>query len=497
MRTQQFLEHHGIAFNPFAEEDAQTDPVFKEHCIDSTYHPTWDKIYGNPAEPATSIVFGEKGSGKTAMRLQIVRHLAAYNREHAGKRVFVIEYDDFNPFLDRFRDRLSSRRQRSDRALAEWKLWDHMDAILSLGVTGLVDRILEVKQPNDSAGADAGPIDVKSLDRHQARDLLLLAACYDQSSAETTKGRWHRLRRKLRYHTFRSHLDLAAAWLATALVLGLITWQSKWDWLATPWPYVVMAAAWIPWLWRCWKRFWQARAITKNVRVGNRVTRPMRQVLMHLTAGEITGQPLPTKQRTDDRYELLSKFQGILETLGFAGIVVLVDRVDEPHMINGSVEQMRAMLWPMLDNKFLKHPGIGFKLLLPIELSQYIDREDRDFYQRARLDKQNMIPSLEWTGEALYDVALARLRACALPGASPSLRDLFDESITDRRLMDAFRGLRVPRHLFKFMYRLMVAHCNAYTDESPSWKISSERFESTLALYSRDQDAFDRGLKAG
>ena len=39
-------------------------------------------------------------------------------------------------------------------------------------------------------------------------------------------------------------------------------------------------------------------------------------------------------------------------------------RVDEPHLINGSVEQMRAMLWPMLDNKFLKHPGLGFKLLL-------------------------------------------------------------------------------------------------------------------------------------
>ncbi len=110
----------------------------------------------------------------------------------------------------------------------------------------------------------------------------------------------------------------------------------------------------------------------------------------------------------------MAKFQGILETLGFHGIVVLVDRVDEPHLINGSVEQMRALLWPMLDNKFLKHPGIGFKLLLPIELSQYIDREDRDFYQRARLDKQNLIPSLEWTGEALYDVAI---------GADQRLRD--------------------------------------------------------------------------
>ncbi|HEX4145018.1 MAG TPA: hypothetical protein VHY91_16045 [Pirellulales bacterium] len=499
MRTQQFLEHHGVVSNPFAEEDAQTDPVFKDHCIDSTYHPTWDKIYGNPAEPATSLVFGEKGSGKTALRLQIVRHLAQYNRQHPRQRLFVIEYDDFNPFLDRFRDRLSSRRRKtSDRVLAEWKLWDHMDAILSLGVTGLVDRILDVKQPNDAAGADAGPIDATALDRHQARDLLLLAACYDQSSAETTKSRWHRLRRKLRYRTFRAHFDLAFAWLVTAAMIALsawLAWRGDWYWVA--WPLAGVAAGWLPWLWRAIKRGATARAVTRNVRVGNRVKRPLRQVLMHFTNPEITGQPLPSKQRTDDRYELLAKFQGILETLGFGGIVVLVDRVDEPHLINGSVEQMRALLWPMLDNKFLKHPGIGFKLLLPIELAQYIDREDREFYQRARLDKQNMIPSLEWTGEALYDVAAARLKACAAPGATPQLRQLFDPSITDRRLMDAFRGLRVPRHLFKFMYRLFVAHCNAHTDESPVWQISSEHFESVLALYSRDQDAFDRGLKAG
>ena len=81
MKVQDFLEHHGISRNPFAEEDAQTDPVFKEHCIDSTYHPTWDKVYGDPAEPASAIVFGEKGSGKTAMRLQLARHLEQYNRE--------------------------------------------------------------------------------------------------------------------------------------------------------------------------------------------------------------------------------------------------------------------------------------------------------------------------------------------------------------------------------------------------------------------------------
>jgi hypothetical protein len=133
---------------------------------------------------------------------------------------------------------------------------------------------------------------------------------------------------------------------------------------------------------------------------------------------------------------------------------------------------------------------------LPIELAHHIEREDRDFYQRSRLDKQNMIPSLEWTGEALYDVANTRLKACAMPGRSPSLKDLFEPAVSDRRLMDAFRTLRVPRHMFKFLYRLFVAHCNAHTDEQPVWKISGERFESTFALYQRDQDAVDRGMRA-
>jgi hypothetical protein len=497
MKTQQFLEHHGIRSNPFADEDAQTDPVFKEHCIASTHHPTWDKIYGDPAEPATSIVFGEKGAGKTALRLQIVRHLSDYNRAHPTKRVYVIEYDDFNPFLDRFRDRFGARRRRVDRVLGDWKLWDHMDAILSLGVTGLVDRVLDTKHTSDPATNELAPADLRALDRHQARDLLMLAACYDQSTAETSRGRWRRLRRKLRYRAWPAQWDWGLGAIVTIATVALVAYLGQWEWLQTPWPYAVIAAGWVPWLARFVRRFWQASAVARNVRVGKHVTNQLRKILMNFRAVDISGQPLPRHQRTDDRYELLAKFQGILRTLGFEGIVVLVDRVDEPHLINGSIEQMRALLWPMLDNKFLKHPGIGFKLLLPIELSQYIDREDRDFYQRARLDKQNMIPSLEWTGEALFDVAGARLRACALPGSSPALKDLFDPSITERRLTDAFRGLRVPRHLFKFMYRLFVAHCNAYTDDAPNWKISSERFESVLALYSRDQDAFDRGLRAG
>ena len=502
MKIEQFLAHHGIVRNPFADEDAQADPVFKEHCLATTTHPAWDKIYGDPAEPSTSIVFGEKGAGKTALRLQIVRHLEQYNREHPDRKVFVIEYDDLNPFLDRFREKLPARHQREDRVLGEWKLWDHMDAILSLGVTRLVDMVLG-ERPAPTASATAAEaaarqqLNVRELDHYQVRDLLLLAAIYDQSPHEAFTRRWGRLRRKLRYRTWTGRRDLALGLAVTLATLGVIAGSENWHWLGTPWPYLIVAAGWSYWLWRAARWFWFSSGIVRQLRVVKHEPNALRRVLMKFRHADIAGQPLPNRPRTDDRYELLQKFQGVLQSLGYTGIVVVVDRVDEPHLINGSAERMRALIWPLLDNKFLKHPGLGIKLLLPVELSYFMEREERDFYQRARLDKQNLVPSLQWSGEALYDLANVRIQACAAEGKSPTLRDLFDPSISDQRLIDSLRQLRVPRHLFKFMYRLFVAHCNAHTEEKPAWKISSEMFETTLALYQRDQDAMDRGMAAG
>jgi len=498
MRVQQLLENHGISVNPFAEEDAQSDPVFKERCRDATYHPAWDKVYGNPADPATSIVFGEKGAGKTAMRMQIAGRIALHNSQSQNGRLFVIEYDDFNPFLDHFADRLSARKQRDPaRVLAEWKLWDHMDAILALGVTSLVDRLLGVTHPTGPAANNVNADRLRTLDRQQKRDLLLLVACYDNSMNENVMSRWSRLRRKLGYQTWLNWWDKLLGLAVTIAVAAVIIYSRNWDWLTTPWPYLIVAAGWLPWLARMTKWYFVARRIASNVRVLKPHVGSVRRLLMRIPKRDIDGQPLPESQRTDDRYELLAKFQGVLKSLGSEGVLVLVDRVDEPHLITGSVERMKALTWSMLDNKFLKQPGLGLKLLLPRELVDYMQREDRDFFQRARLDKQNMIPSLEWTGEALYDLANARIRSCGTNGKKPALRSLLDDSITDQRLIDAFRSLRVPRHLFKFLYRLLVAHCNAHTDDKPVWRIPKETFEATLAVYSRDQDAVDRGLQAG
>ena len=172
-----------------------------------------------------------------------------------------------NPFLDRFRDRFSTRRRRRpERVLEEWKLWDHIDAILALAVTQLVDRILNPKEASSPSAVDTKLLPLKSLDRAQARDLLLLAACYDQSTAEAGEDRWRRLRRKLRFPTWQRKWDVVLPFIVAAVAGGLIVYFHNWHWLRTVWPYLAVAAGCVPWVWRFLKSAWQARCITRNTR---------------------------------------------------------------------------------------------------------------------------------------------------------------------------------------------------------------------------------------
>ncbi len=498
MNIHSFLEHHGIVRNPFAEEDAQTDQVFKEHCIRSAYHPIWDKVYGDPKEPSTSIIFGPKGSGKTAMRLQIDQHLSRFNEENPSHRVFVIRYDDFNPFLDHFCERDYWRTvKRPEKLLQSWRLWDHMDAILCLGVTDLVDRILGTTVGSGIETVSESSID--RLDRSAARDLLLLATSYDQSTSSNVTDRWHGLRQKLRYGNMSTKWHLAllvgSAIASTLLSVWLMLSQRSESeegaglnpsilWLIP----ILTGLGSLPWVTRWVKCQLAAFGIYRHMRVGKRDRASLRRILQQFPAKELTSQPLPRFDRTDDRYELLNKFQLILKRLGFNGIVVLMDRVDEPHLTGGKAELMQRFVWPILDNKLLKHPGIGFKIMLPQELHREVERETREFHERARLDKQNVIPAFQWTGESLYDLARARMLACAAESRNPEPQGLFAPEVSQERLLAAFQSLRVPRHLFRLLYRVLVDHCNRHTDAQPAYQIRAETFEATLALYQRETE---------
>ena len=55
-------------------------------------------------------------------------------------------------------------------------------------------------------------------------------------------------------------------------------------------------------------------------------------------------------------------------------------------------------------------------------------------------------------------------------------------------MLSAFQSLRVPRHLFRFLYRVLVDHCNRHTDAEPVFRIKAETFEAVLAVYSRESE---------
>ena len=138
-------------------------------------------------------------------------------------------------------------------------------------------------------------------------------------------------------------------------------------------------------------------------------------------------------------------------------------------------------------------------MLLPRDVVLFLDREEKEFYERSRLDKQNLIKSLEWTGESLYDMATNRIRACLDEGtdASISIRDFFEDGVTEEDLIGKFGTLRVPRHLFRFIYRLLTDHCNQATEDNPDWKISRDTLDKSIAEYQRELEAMDRGLGTG
>jgi hypothetical protein len=495
MKVHQLLDQYGITQNPFAQEDAQSDAVFREYCMNDVHHPSWDKIFGRVDDLSTSIVFGEKGSGKTALKLQMIEAIAKSNREKPNARTWVVVYDDFNPFLDEYRERLSGRRRRPEKALKFWQLSDHMDAILSLATTKMIDVTLQDPPLNDSAFRIDGE-HLSHLSEVDRRDFMLLAAIYDRSHDQSRNDRWMKLKKKLSYKNWTQFNYLLIGAVGT-LVMLIIAANIGGGAAAKHWMWIIglIFAAWVPFLWKQTYWWWMGRQITNQVRVVDNSSSLLRTLLTKFKATDLANQPIPSKNRSDIRYELLTKLQNLLKKLGFSEMAVMVDRVDEPHLIDGSVERMKDLMWSMFDNKFLKHMQVSFKLLLPAELYPMLQKQDKQFYERSRLDKQNLIASLSWSGEAMYDIVNRRLRACAkLADKPPVLEDLFESDVTREELIQILPTMRVPRLLFKFFYRLLVDHCSKYTEDQPQLKIKRETLHSTLAVFKRDLQDFDRGF---
>ena len=156
MNSDAFFNHHGLNANPFRAEEARQDRVF-EQIEEVCRHPEFEKILGDLDRPASSVVFGERGAGKTALRIQIEDSVAQANAGRSDGQCLVLAYDDFNNVLSRLCEH-KGMLDPSD-AVSSVTLSDHLDAVLQLAVTPLVEAALNSKERTD--GPYAGIPDIR------------------------------------------------------------------------------------------------------------------------------------------------------------------------------------------------------------------------------------------------------------------------------------------------------------------------------------------------
>lgn len=551
MTPSAFFEHWGLAENPFRGEEARQDGVFARLVSASAgasgvgiglatpissgassglatispslasraQHNDYEKVVGDMARVSSSVAFGEKGSGKTALRLQIQHAAALHNAASPSEKVLLVGHDDLTAFLERLHARLVRQTRKGEStpsdSFKQTRLVDHADAVLHAVVPRLVDALIENGPglPNAAPGAlpdptvlDLGPEPrrtARAQEKVWRRDLLVLQSIYDRGDGAGDRAKSLRrgigVRRPLAGYV--GYVIARVGWLAPVITLlwiyhsrrtatgrdlpdtttGFLGWR---EWLGLTGTPDGNAVGWATFffgslmVWGLFlvQRWWThrvmfnrvTRRVYKQVRVTGRGEHSLAASLHELPTGWRGGGVMPVTDAEATRMAMIQRLRRVLKPFGYASLLVVVDRVDEPALIAGDVERMRTVVWPLFNNAFLQQDGVAVKMLLPIELRHALMRESAAFFQQARMDKQNMVEQLGWTGPMLYDLCDTRIAACRLavgtgasvgPGRVLTLCDLFAPEITRDALIEALEQMRQPRDAFKLVYACIIDHC--------------------------------------
>ncbi|MGI9012720.1 MAG: hypothetical protein ACR2GY_00555 [Phycisphaerales bacterium] len=505
MHVSAFLEHHGMSSNPFRDEEARHDDVLTSLASKQFEHAEAGKIVGDFNRPTSAVVFGEKGSGKTAIRLQIARAINTHNQQHPDNRVLPVAYDDLNTVLDRFSRRVNLKHP--EKALEKLTLNDHMDGILQQAVPQLVDAALGERSASANGHDDEGsiaidPAALKRMPRARKLDWLLLQALYDRPQQAVERG--PRLARALRVFS-----PARLPWLKRfTLMLWLLSaagylWYMFFERIEPEWMMLsglvlligitVGVTGMLVYEW--FRMGALARKVAGQLRVLDRMASSIQTSLSRLPKAALNRSLVPVDDLEETRYGLLATLRQMIEPLGYRNIAVLIDRVDEPSLVRGDAAHMRSVIWPMFDNKFLQLPGYAIKMMLPLELRYALYGQSKDFFQHARLDKQNLIDRLEWSGVTLFDLCNQRMAACTPEGThAATLPALFDTSITREDIIAALDQMRQPRDAFKLLYAAIQQHCHQTSDDDPDWTIARASLLSALDRQKERLDALRSGL---
>ena len=500
MNTSSFFKHWSIRENPFMAEEARQDDVFAR-LQDAAAHPDFPKLLGDPSRPASAVVFGEKGSGKTAIRFQLEEAIENYNAANPHAKSLVVGYDDLNPVLDRFARRV--RGKTTLETLQQIRLVDHFDGLLSMVVPDLVEALL---RRNPENRMDLGPQRkalCKQLDPETKNDWVILQALFDRPDRAVENGR--RVRRAVRFRKWSwvRPFRWLAVLLAAIFVCGLGVFyllnpqDDRLFWLLGLTLSGIFALGaggkvFLDW----YENNRLARKLSRELRTLDRSAASLRASLDRLPTNVVASTAWPVDGLDEPRYAMLDRLRRAVSPFGFRNLIVLIDRLDEPTLINGEIDRMKAVIWPVFNNKFLQQAHVAFKMMLPLELRHVLRRESSDFFQEARLDKQNLIERLSWSGATLFDLCNARINACLESGAERiSLRDIFDESVSRQDLVDALDQMKQPRDAFKLLYQVIQDHCNSSTEEEENWRIPKLILDQARRLQAERVEELHRGLR--
>jgi len=484
MFTQTWRRHWGLEDDPFVQEDADKDPVLPR-VAEEAVHSSFDRLFGDPRMPGPGVVFGEKGSGKSGLRLAMRRRL-----EGPDSRAFVVEYTEFDAFLNEARkaDRLPPHGAKTPRRVVErFGLSDHLDAILCLGVSRLCREVVEGKH----AAA-------RSLVPKQKASLLTLAALFHRSddlSGLELHGALRRALRARRPLALARRLGQLSMVLLGAALIADANLELPFELPPVPRPEagvqtlagaaLVGAAA----LWAAVRRLWlrgRAGVAIRAIRVVPRDPEPLARLLQRVPPSIRRDLALPDGGSVGSRLVLLQRFVSILRELGHDSFYVLMDRVDEATMLAGRAELMRPFVEPLLEHRLLQFDGLALKLFLPIELSRLYLGASPEQLKSMRLDKANTIPELRWTGQELAQVAsqrLAAVRSADVDAAAPGARlaDHFADDITEEELRGTLAELGTPRLAFGFLGAVLAEHARDLADglpaDAPEWRVPRRRFD--------------------
>jgi hypothetical protein len=484
MFTQKWKDHWGLTDDPFSCEDADKDILLSE-IETSAVHSSFDKMFGNPLMPSPAIVFGEKGSGKSALRLIMRRRIQEFNGKNPEHKIFHIEYIDFNNFIEYFRRIIRASkddRQASHAVVEKWRIADHLDAILSMGVTKFIDEILD------------NNIKVKDLSRKQKVDIHLLTALYYHSEKQNTADALLKLKKQLGYihagPNWRPFIAGLVSLLGLAIALlpffageaelpkqlfggtGLATIAAAWVWIG----------------WREWSFRDYAASAARNIRVFARNAMNIGKILKGLTAKERKEFVLPLNHDESSRFQLLKRFMGLLSDHGYKGFYILIDRVDEPSLLSNDSGDMREFIEKILDIKFLQYENLGLKLFLPIELDEIHRNASPEQLKKMRLDKSNLIPELKWNGMELYEIANQRMLASKVdPESKLQLKEMFEEGFDFEHMKETLSELGTPRHAFSFLSAVFSEYIRTLPNDldgsDPKWKVPRSHFDVIKAQW--------------